>query len=66
MEQELKLYLYDKKIYETLDKLKLKKGKKFFLQNLKICYTALIKKKFLNKSEIKYLDAWIFDCKNIL
>lgn len=66
IEQELKLYLYDKKIYETLDKLKLKKGKKFFLQNLRICYTVLIKKKFLNKSEIKYLDAWIFDCKNIL
>ena len=66
IEQELKLYLYDKKIYETLDKLKLKKGKKFFLQNLRICYTALIKKKFLNKSEIKYLNAWIFDCKNIL
>lgn len=64
-EQEIKLYLYDKAIFKLLDQLKLKVGKKFHLHNLKICYSALIAHKFLDKSELNYLNAWIYDCKKL-
>ena len=65
-EQEIKLYLHDKTIFKLLDQLKLKMGEKHYLQNLKICYSTLIMHKFLDKSEMKYLNAWIYDCKKIL
>jgi hypothetical protein len=64
-EQEIKLYLYDKAIFKLLDQLKLKVGKKFYLRNLKICYSALIAHKFIDKSELNYLNAWIYDCKKL-
>ena len=64
-EQEIKLYLYDKAIFKLLDQLKLKVGKKFYLRNLKICYSALIAHKFIDKSELNYLNAWIYDCEKL-
>ena len=65
-EQEIKLYLYDKTIFKLLDQLKLKVGEKFYLFNLKICYSALIAHNFLDKSELSYLNAWIHDCEKLL
>ena len=61
--QEIPMYMFDKKIYEILLKLKLKKGKNNYLDNLNICYQALIQNKILLKSEKKFLNAWIKDCK---
>ena len=65
-EQEIKLYLHDKTIFKLLDQLKLKVGEKFHLRNLKSCYSTLITHKFFHKSEMKYLNAWMYDCKKNL
>jgi len=65
-EQEIKLYLYDKTIFKLLDQLKLKVGEKFYLFNLKICYSSLIAHKFFDKSELNYLNVWIHDCEKLL
>ncbi len=65
-EQEIPMYLKDKKINEIISKLKLKKGEKNYLSNLKTCYNALISYGIISKNEKKYLNAWIDDCQKIL
>ena len=65
-EQESQMYLNNKKIFNLLNKLKLEKGSKKYLKNLVISYKSLIKKKFISTSELKYLNAWIKDCKFLL
>ena len=60
------MYMFYKKIYDILLKLKLKKGKNNYLDNLNICYQALIQNKILLKSEKKFLNAWIKDCKRYI
>lgn len=63
---EIYIYLNSKKILDALKNLNLKKGHKNYLENLLICYKALIKKGLFDIKEIKYLNAWIFDVqKNI-
>ena len=65
-EQEIPMYLLDKKINDIILNLKLKKGEKFYLKNLKKCYDALILKKIISYKENIYLNAWIKDCQNLL
>ena len=50
-------------ILEKILKLKLQKGEKYYLYNLLKCYKFLVKNKFINKLEIKYLNAWISEFK---
>ena len=63
---EVPAYLNNKKIFEILEKTKLKKGKKYLLFNLTKCYNELIKNKIFDPKEKKYLKAWLNDCKKII
>lgn len=63
---EIPIYKNNKIIFSILQKIKLKKGHKFFLENMRICYIELIKNKIFEKKELKYLNAWIKDCKKII
>ena len=63
---EIPMYRENKKIYDKLKKLKLKKGIKFYLKNLYVCYKKLVDLNIINKKEIKYLQAWIEDCSKII
>jgi len=65
-EDEVPAYLYNKKIIDILEKIKLKKGKQNFLYNLKKSYQELVKYKIFEPKEKKYLDAWINDCKKVM
>ena len=65
-EQEIPMYLNDKKIDEIISDLKLKKGEKNYLYNLKTCYNSLINHGIISKKEIFYLNAWISDCQKII
>ena len=62
-EEEIPIYLNSKIILEKILKLKLQKGEKYYLYNLLKCYKFLVKNKFINKLEIKYLNAWISEFK---
>ena len=64
-EQELGIYLNNYKIVELLKKIKIKKGEKHYLNNLKKMYLVLIKNKIFSKNELNYLNAWISDCKKL-
>ena len=55
--QEIPMYNVDKKNYDIILKLKLKKCKNNYLDNLNSCYQALIQNKILLKSEKKFLNA---------
>ena len=63
--QELPMYENNKFIFNTLEKINLKKGKQYFSYNIKKCYLELIKKKIFDPKELKYLNAWIADCKKL-
>ena len=63
---EVPMYLLDSKINEILQKIKLLKGTKNYLQNLNICYDVLIKNKIFNKDEKYFLRAWTNDIKKII
>ena len=65
-EQEIPMYLLNKKIYEVLEKLNLKSGTKNYSQNLILSYKILIKKGFIDKKELFYLYAWLSDCKKLI
>ena len=60
-DQEVPMYVSNKKIYDILNKIKFKKGEKSYLKNLLLAYEILIKNNFISKSELKYLNAWIND-----
>lgn len=64
-EQEISIYLNSNKIIEILKKVKIKKGEKNYFDNLKKLYLVLIKYEIFSKDEIKYLNAWIDDCKKL-
>ena len=66
LKEEVPMYLNNKEIFNVLNNLKLKRGSKHYYENLIISYKALIKKNFIAKEELKYLNAWIKDCKIIL
>ena len=60
LKEEVPMYLNNKEIFNVLNNLKLKRGSKHYYENLIISYKALA------KEELKYLNAWIKDCKIIL
>ena len=64
--QEVPMYLLDNKINQILLKLKLSKGNKNYLNNLNICYDALIENKIISKNEKLFLKAWTRDIENII
>ena len=61
LNQEMPLYVDNKKIYEILRNLKMKKGEKNYVKNLILSYKTLIKNKIISKSELSYLYSWIHD-----
>ena len=64
-ELEIPLYLNCEMILNILLKLKLKKGEKYYTDNLVKCYKALIQNKIIKKAEMRYLNAWISDLRKI-
>jgi len=64
-EDEIGLYINNKKIINLVLNLNLKKGEKNYLSNILTCYKFLIKKKFIKQNELKYLRAWISDIKKL-
>ena len=64
-EQEVPMYLLDKKINKILFNLKLPKGEMNYLNNLNTCYRELIKNNIISKNEIYFLNAWTNDYKKI-
>ena len=53
----------DKIIYEALSNLSLKKGIENYANNMLKCYQKLIELKIINKKEISFLEAWLYDIK---
>ena len=62
-EQEVPMYLNNKKIFLILSKLSLKKGEENYLINLLKCYKALVDKNFVSRKELKYVNLWVKDFK---
>ncbi len=60
-EQEVPGYLYNSKITLALNQLNLKTGTEYILENLMICYDSLVVNGFIDKKELKLVDAWISD-----
>ena len=63
--QEISLYLDSKKIYDLLNKIKLKKGFNNFSSNLINCYKILINNRVFEEEELIFLKAWLNDCEKI-
>ena len=63
--EEVAMYLQNDEIYHHLEKIKLRKGEKHYLENLIKCYKSLIKKKIIHKEELLFLNAWARDIRNI-
>lgn len=64
-ESEIPGYLHNEAIATMLGKLKLKKGSKNVLTNLRACYEGMVSGGFLPQLELKSVDAWIEDVKEI-
>ena len=62
---EIDGYTKIEEFLKIIDKIKLKKGKKRIISNLKKIYNTLIIKKFFHKKEKNYLNYWIEDIKKI-
>ena len=62
---EIPMYLNSKSIFDFIENLKIKKGEKYFEENLIKIYRNLIKKKIFKNSEMIYLKAWLKDCNNL-
>ncbi len=62
---EIPMYLNSKNIFNYIENLKIKKGEKYFEENLLKIYQRLIQKKIFEKSEINYLKAWLKDVNNL-
>ena len=65
LKDEMPLYKNVNSAYNILKKLKLKKGKKNYLNNLLKSYQALVKNKIFEQKEIFYIKLWIKDLKKI-
>ena len=63
--EEVAMYLQNDEIYHHLEKMKLRKGEKYYLENLIKCYKSLVKKGIINKKELFFLNAWARDIKSI-
>jgi len=64
-EQEIPCYLQNRLICETLAKLELKSGVAHTIENLRTCYTALIRGGWLPGDELDLLETWIEDLRAI-
>lgn len=64
--EEVPMYLLDFKINEILQKIRLPKGVKNYLNNLNLCYDTLIKNQIFHKDEKIFLKAWSNDIKRII
>ena len=64
--EEIPMYLYNNRIHNILRKLILKKGERNYISNLIKCYQALVDNNFLHKKEMKFLNHWIDDLKNLI
>ncbi len=62
---EIPMFENNKIIYKLLLQLKLKKGQKYYSENLYKCYKKLVNEGILKKKELIYLKAWISDYKKI-
>ncbi len=60
---EIPMFENDKIIYEALSNLSLKKGIENYANNMLKCYQKLIELKIINKKEISFLEAWLYDIK---
>ena len=56
---EIPVYIDSQRIINSLKKLRLKKGKEFYIKNLKACYKKLVLENIIDKKEIFYLNRWI-------
>ncbi len=56
---EIPGYLHNGAIAKALEKTRLKRGKKFVLDNLKTCYKTMVSEGFLPKDEIKSVNEWV-------
>ncbi len=63
--QEVEGYLRVKEFVGLLDNFKTKKGSDNLSINLKKLYKVLIKNHFFKEEEMIYLDAWLYDVRNI-
>jgi len=63
--EELVLYKNSEKIFNSLQSLNFKNHKFDFNRCLLISYNKLIELNIIKKIELKYLNAWIEDCKKI-
>ena len=64
-EAEISGYKNNYNIMKNLIELKLKPGVKNIKYNMTLCYRRLVIMKLIDKSEIKLLNAWFLDLKNI-
>ena len=64
-DQEVPMYVNNKKMFNILNNTKFKKGENNYLKNLLKAYKILIKYNFIHKDELKFLNAWISDIKYI-
>ena len=59
--EEIPIYLYNNKINYILNEIKMKKGTKYFCENLIKSYLILIKNRIISRDEMTYLNSWIKD-----
>ena len=60
-EEEIPVYLNNKKIVDILKKINMKKGTKYFCENLIKSYSSLIKNRIISRDEMIYLNSWVKD-----
>ena len=63
---EIPVYLNIDSIYQTLKKIRLKKGSNNYLSNLVKCYYQLCKKGYIDKKEMVSVKAWKEDIKKLI
>ena len=63
--EEVPGYKNNYNIMNNLIKLKLKSGIKNIKYNMLLCYKKLVSMNLINKKELKLLNAWFKDLKNI-
>lgn len=64
-EQEVEGYLNNHRISQILSATELKTGKDHFAENLRVCYSNLVKESLLDASELALVDCWLDDLQNV-
>ena len=64
-ESEVSGYLGNNKIVQEIERVKFTETESSFSEQLKRIYVQLIECGFIDATELKILDAWIFDCNSI-